>query len=95
METLREASDGIDERDIVWFVVTGETVDSNLAEMTADMAQSVRDKLTADANGASVILIGKDGGVKDRSRELDLDDIFSRIDRMPMRRREMREQGTP
>ena len=40
------------------------------------------------------ILIGKDGGIKYRQEgELVLEEIFAAIDRMPMRRQEMRKQG--
>lgn len=38
-----------------------------------------------------VILIGKDGGVKSRLDQMDLDVLFSDIDAMPMRRREMQQ----
>ncbi len=41
----------------------------------------------------ALVLVGKDGGAKFRSDEpLPARDIFDRIDAMPMRRREMREQ---
>ena len=38
-----------------------------------------------------LLLLGKDGGVKLRSSTASLEDIFSLIDTMPMRRREMRD----
>merc|ERR1712179_595978 len=37
-----------------------------------------------------LMLIGKDGGVKMEGQDLTLQDMFNRIDTMPMRRREMR-----
>lgn len=37
-----------------------------------------------------VLLIGKDGGVKSRSSDLDLEATFGLIDQMPMRREEIR-----
>lgn len=89
---LHQFRDGVAERDVLWFVVTGQAVESNLQTMTDGMAESIRQKLEAQPEGASVILIGKDGGIKDRSSELDLESLFSRIDQMPMRIREMREQ---
>ena len=47
--------------------------------------------------GTAVVLIGKDGFVKSRSADLDLAETFATIDRMPMRRREMRlqDEGAP
>lgn len=41
-------------------------------------------------SGDRVRLIGKDGGIKSREASLNLNGIFSRIDAMPMRMREMR-----
>ena len=41
-----------------------------------------------------VVLIGKDGGVKEVDSDLDLARTFARIDAMPMRRREMAERAT-
>jgi hypothetical protein len=47
-----------------------------------------------DAEGFAVVLVGKDGGVKRReTAPLALDSLYSTIDAMPMRRREMREDG--
>jgi hypothetical protein len=41
-----------------------------------------------------MILVGKDGGVKMRAPlDTAVEAIFERIDRMPMRRREMQEDG--
>ncbi|WP_166646013.1 DUF4174 domain-containing protein [Halospina denitrificans] len=89
---LHKFRDGVAERDVLWFVVTDQAIESNLQTMTAGMAESVRQKLEVQPEGASVILVGKDGGIKDRGSELDLERLFSRIDQMPMRLREMREQ---
>ena len=41
--------------------------------------------------GFQLLLLGKDGGVKLRSSTASLEDIFSLIDTMPMRRSEMRD----
>ncbi|WP_202405758.1 MULTISPECIES: DUF4174 domain-containing protein [Halomonadaceae] len=54
------------------------------------MQRDVRKTLSAQPDDVSVVLIGKDGGVKQRSRGLDVAGIFSLIDTMPMRQREMR-----
>ena len=44
-------------------------------------------------NGFTLILIGKDGGEKMRSsKAVSLDEIFSLIDSMPMRKQEIKEQ---
>ena len=41
--------------------------------------------------GFQLLLLGKDGGVKLRSSNVSLEDIFSLIDTMPMIRKEMRD----
>ena len=45
------------------------------------------------AKGSKLVLIGKDGTVKmEQQAVLHMADLFARIDRMPMRRAEMRQQ---
>ncbi|NBF41151.1 MAG: DUF4174 domain-containing protein [Spirochaetes bacterium] len=53
---------------------------------------SLRDKYGVDGQQFVVLLIGKDGGVKLRAEEpVTTTELFSLIDSMPMRRREIRE----
>ena len=57
-------------------------------------AADIRKQLSPTAEEYSVFLIGKDGGVKlKQDKFLAPDELFSVIDRMPMRRREMRDGG--
>jgi len=51
----------------------------------------VRRRLGLHGQGAQLVLIGKDGGVKTRQSEgaFDLERLFALIDSMPMRRAEM------
>ncbi|RZK86996.1 MAG: DUF4174 domain-containing protein [Hymenobacter sp.] len=45
-------------------------------------------------SGFAVVLVGKDGGVKRTStKPLPADDFFGTVDKMPMRRQEMRGKG--
>ena len=59
------------------------------------LSRAICDRFGMDdrkAGGFSAVLVGKDGGVKHRyHRIVDLDEVFSRIDAMPMRIREMRD----
>jgi hypothetical protein len=48
-------------------------------------------QFAVSSSGFQLLLLGKDGGVKLRSSTASLEDIFSLIDTMPMRRREMRD----
>ena len=55
--------------------------------------QYLRQQLKLKLSGFEVVLIGKDGGVKERSTHpLAPAALFSTIDQMPMRRQEMRRQ---
>lgn len=77
------------ERDIVWFVFEGDTVETNYeGSLPGDFAGRIGETDYWKV-GDRVLLIGKDGGVKARQEALDLEDLFRRIDSMPMRRAEM------
>ena len=83
----------LNERDIVWFIMQNNTVSSNFSGNIADnfvpnMIQNY--KINAQLEQGNVMLIGKDGGIKWVAKRLDLADIFSKIDSMPMRQVEMR-----
>lgn len=61
------------------------------AKLDSSMVRELLDKYDVKNSGLTVILIGKDGGEKMRQRgNFDLEEIFKRIDAMPMRRSEMR-----
>lgn len=54
-------------------------------------AESFRQQFSAKKGELTAILVGKDGGLKLRQKgSLDLGEIFSLIDTMPMRQQEMR-----
>jgi hypothetical protein len=94
-DTLAGAADPVDDRDLLWFVVLDEATHTNYPDaLAADFAATLRRAYRGSAAGAptEVVLIGKDGGVKSRAPALDPDALFGEIDRMPMRRQEMRER---
>ena len=88
VEQLTNQTLGIVDRDIVWFVMKDNAV---LTNYDGQLADSFAQNLTAAYKKAdyAVVLIGKDGGVKVRASELYVNQLFSTIDRMPMRRYEM------
>jgi len=90
VETLRKAQVGIDDRDLIWFVNTGSGLVSNQAAVSSRLESEVTGLLEENRLNGRVLLIGKDGGIKSRESDLNLDAIFRRIDAMPMRAREMR-----
>ena len=62
-------------------------------ELTDKMSQSFRDHFNVSEDFV-VILIGKDGGEKERFLEpVEPAYLFNLIDQMPMRRREVKEEG--
>ena len=61
--------------------------------LSAESAEMLRRRFEIEKDSFVVILIGKDGGVKMvREDRLSLQEVFDRIDSMPMRRQEMRER---
>jgi hypothetical protein len=82
------------DRDMVIFEIL-ESAPSRVNDdyIEAEAAQSLRKKFSVQQGTFEVILIGKDGGVKLRSQDqVNLSDIFSLIDAMPMRREEVRKK---
>ncbi len=72
---------GFAERDTKVFRMVGESVD----------ARELRAKLHVGSQPFAVLLIGKDGSVKLRKHELlSADELFRTIDKMPMRKEEMK-----
>ena len=69
--------------------------DRNLVHMDLLQGSEEFDKMskqfTVSSLGFQLLLLGKDGGVKLRSSNVSLEDIFSLIDTMSMIRKEMRD----
>lgn len=82
---------GINERYILWFVLSNHSVQSNYAGEIADNFSGDLIKRYALPTN-SIVLIGYDGEIKYRSMQLSLDEIFQEIDGMPMRQLEMLRQ---
>jgi hypothetical protein len=91
---LREQGDAIVERDLLVFHVLENGV-SRLGRSPIDTqsAALLRDRFSVKQGQFLVVLIGKDGGEQlRRAGGVDITEIFSLIDSMPMRQREMRER---
>lgn len=90
LRALTAAKAAIDERDIIWFMLDGEAIASNYqGALKPNFARYLQ--TTYNADYSRVVYIGKDGGIKLRADQLNLKDIFSLTDAMPMRQREMLE----
>lgn len=87
---LEDTAAGISDRDLIWLVFEGA---KTLTNYPGPLAPELKTKTleTYRIKPGQVILIGKDGGVKNRLDQMDLEVLFSDIDSMPMRRNEMRE----
>lgn len=92
---LSGESDGLEERDMAVIVLDGATVQSWLGPSVLATADAVRAQLGLPKDRFSVVLVGKDGGIKLRSADpVAVEQIFALIEGMPMRRREMRERAS-
>lgn len=95
VELLHSEMEGLDDRDLLLVSVflEGES-QLNGQRITDESASELRGAYWDEAQSFTFILIGKDGGVKIRADEVvEADQLFGRIDSMPMRQREMRENG--
>ena len=89
-DLFSQESSGIIDRDVIWFVFSDDELKTNYqGAVSPSLISQVKSQYQLRDN--EVILIGKDGGLKERISGLDLDRLFGDIDRMPMRVREMRE----
>ena len=92
-EIAVQAEEVID-RDILVFHIL-ETGEIKLGESSLQTGSGdyLRESFSISPGRFTVLLIGKDGGVKlRREGGVELNEIFSLIDTMPMRQREMREK---
>jgi hypothetical protein len=90
---LAQKSEAAD-RDLMIFEIL-ETGPSSLntEDLDRQTAQSLREKFDISRGRYTVILVGKDGGIKlNRQGQIRLEDIFALIDTMPMRQEERRQK---
>ena len=86
--------DGLADREMVLIEVAGDGVAVNGHPIPTLDADGLRVRYGMPSDAAAAVLIGKDGGVKlRRNGILTAETLFSTIDAMPMRKREMRERG--
>ena len=86
---LEDYSEGLLERDLVLFEIFESTVVSPEGDLSEEQADDFR-KYFSVKEGFTLLLIGKDGGVKRSENTIvPAEDLFLQIDAMPMRIREM------
>lgn len=100
---LRSNVDGLQDREIAVIRFEGDSIFEltdfsdysyrGRYDMNAHLQRFYESEMQSDNNVFSVVLFGKDGGFKrvwkDREEAVPLAEIFSEIDAMPMRQREM------
>ena len=80
----------IDERDFIIIYLKGENSLINEKKMSKSFSESILRKIKGINNNHSLFLIGKDGLVKKSYPfKINLEKIFSDVDKMPMRKYEM------
>ncbi|AHM61229.1 hypothetical protein D770_14875 [Flammeovirgaceae bacterium 311] len=91
---LQKQERGLQQRDLLTFHIFGDKIvlpDGKILGQTD--ARDLRQHYVIPPKETAILLIGKDGGEKLRSRDLlTTERLFQTIDAMPMRRQEMREQ---
>ena len=91
LQLLKQQVEKIDDRNIIWFLIKDNLALSNYkGELSPQFVSNIRERVGLLQK--MVILIGKDGGIKSQSEYLNLEDIFSEIDSMPMRLFEMKKK---
>lgn len=92
---IQQNQPAADDRDlkIFYLIKKGQSsVDGN--NINKETAGAIREKYVVADDEVTIILIGKDGGEKMRQRnDFSLNEIFNRIDQMPMRKAEMEERN--
>lgn len=92
---LADAPDGLEDRRIAVYIVEQNRVYTTFgAPSPGADAETLRRRFRIPDDTFRVVLVGLDGVAKlTQDAPLSIDKLFSTIDAMPMRRREMRERG--
>ncbi|MBT5558914.1 MAG: DUF4174 domain-containing protein [Proteobacteria bacterium] len=81
------------DRDILWFLFHKDNIETNYSgEISQNFSTFIKSEFFKDL-ATRVVLLGKDGGVKEVSDELNLSALFALIDGMPMRRAEINQNA--
>ena len=94
-KSLATQKENVADRDLVIFeILESGSSSMNMNALDPQTAQSLRQKFDPPRSKFTVILIGKDSGIKlNRQGQTRLRDIFALIDAMPMRQEEMRKKS--
>lgn len=95
-ERITQAAMEIEDRDMIIFRIFEKSPSWVASKpLSQNKVTSLRRRFGIDSDPFSVVLVGKDGGVKmSKQGDVDLQSIFNLIDSMPMRQQEMRKNST-
>ncbi len=90
VEELKYHLDGVNERKILVYHITPESIKQGLMDEKWQKAETDYARYKKTDSLPEILLIGLDGGIKLRANEfLSAQKLFTTIDSMPMRRQEM------
>ena len=90
--SLQNYEDEIKDRDILWFIFNDTGVATNYeGKLSSEFISLTKQNYPIERG--RVLLIGKDGTIKDRDNTLQLNALFEKIDSMPMRQEEMKSKA--
>lgn len=84
-----------EERDLVFYtILPDQIINGNLQIVHNNQAAKLREQYGIESGQVTFVLLGKDGGVKlkEVNKQVDNQQLFALIDGMPMRRQEIRER---
>ncbi|MEM7008318.1 MAG: DUF4174 domain-containing protein [Thermodesulfobacteriota bacterium] len=84
-----ENKDKVIDRDMLFFDLNQKDKGDYFMSLSASESKRLIDKYKIEPGKTAFILIGKDGGEKERLSEPNVDYFFNKIDQMPMRINEM------
>ncbi|WP_235298780.1 DUF4174 domain-containing protein [Portibacter marinus] len=91
MKFLQDHEDGLKDRKLLVYTARANQLSIGLKEKNTIPDSSIYNNYKKNNGNFEMILIGLDGSVKERYKAVTKpDDIFKTIDKMPMRRAEMR-----
>lgn len=95
LQELMLEKEGLEDRDLLVFQITGNAgKHPENGRLTAKEASMLRNKFKVETEQFTSILVGKDGGEKQRwSQPVKAIQFFGLIDTMPMRQAEIRRRG--
>lgn len=95
-QVLKGLKQELGDRKIVVYTVTPQFLYTGLKEVKKNRNNTIYEKYKKGEAAFQVVLLGLDGGVKLReNRVVKPEELFGLIDRMPMRRAELRNGGIP